>query len=342
MSAPPVSRAKLRQEALDFIWGQYRLWDNTSVRLRASLTFWRRLVLALGVVGALAATLSTQPFVGRLADPGATWAGYVPGGLGVLSAILLGLAAFFSQKVLSPKDEEQWVRVRAAAEALKREAYLLAAGAPPYDADISLATAKDINKSLEDVESVPPDEIEGGEEPPACPMTVETYISSRLEDQMNWYRRWAGDHKATLRLIGGFTFGLGALAVVLGAVSSSLTAPWVAVITTIIATLAAYLYAGRFQYMVISYLATARRLEALRADWKISGKSDADTDARNQLILECEGILSAENKAWMTELNRRDETAASTVAGHLSQGANGGIGADVAAGKGTGAGVEVK
>ncbi|HEV3468612.1 MAG TPA: DUF4231 domain-containing protein [Pyrinomonadaceae bacterium] len=330
MSAAPPHQSSPRREALDYLWNQYRLWDNTSVKLRGGLSFWRRLTLVLAVLGALAATLSTQPFVTGLAGgeqpPAgeAGWLSYTPWALGILSAVFLALTAFFTQKVLNPEQEAQWVRARAAAEAFKREAYLLAAHAPPYDAGLPLDTAKEINKSLGDLESLPPEEAKPAEPPPECPLTVDGYIASRLDEQVRWYRRRARDHRGTVNLVGGLTLGLGALAVVLGAVSSDLTAPWVAVITTVMATLAAYLYAGRFQYMVVSYLATARRLEALRADWKTSGKTDADATERNQFILECEGILGAENKAWMTELNRRDTTAPSTVVGHPAVRGSGG------------------
>jgi hypothetical protein len=331
MSAPPVNPSDdARQGTLDFIWEQYRIWDNTSVLLRKHLTFWRRLVLILGIAGALAATLSTQPFTTQLNAEGqpaagkAAWLGYIPWGLGILSAVLLGFAAFCSQKVLNPKDEEQWVGARAAAEAFKREAFLLVAQAPPYDVAVSTAPAEAINNSLDRLEPLPLDRTRAGEAPPASPMKVNDYITARLEEQLNWYERRAGDHRGTLRLLSSATLGFGALAVILGAVSSNMTAPWVAVITTIIATLTAYLYAWRYQYMVVSYLATARKLSALRARWRASGKTNADTADRNQFILECEGILSAENKAWMTELNRRDATGSAPVASQPAQVTSGG------------------
>lgn len=339
MSAPlanPCDDARLG--ALDYIWEQYGIWNNTAVRLRGSLTFWRRLVLILGIVGAIAATLSTHPFITELVAGKAAWLSYVPRGLGILSAILLGLAAFFSQRVLSPKDEEQWVSARAAAEAFKREAFLLVAKAPPYDVDASTAPAEAISNSLGAMERFPPNSARGGEAPPVCPLTVDDYLKLRLKDQEDWYARRAGDHRKVLQRIRAFTFALGAVAVILSAISSDTTAPWVAVITTLTATLTAYLYAWRYQYMVVSYLATASKLSALRARWRTSRKTEADTAERNQLILECEGILSAENKAWMTELNRRDETGAAQVAGKPTDLTGGTPAADVVEGAATGGG----
>ncbi|HJQ31762.1 MAG TPA: DUF4231 domain-containing protein [Pyrinomonadaceae bacterium] len=303
MSASPASPSDPRKGVLDYIWSQYLVWDYTAVKRRASLTLWRWLVLLLGVLGALAATLSTQVAADNRNK------------LGILSAVFLGLAAFVSQKVISTKDEEQWVNSRAAAEAFKREAFLLATGAPPYDAAVSLEPAKAIIAGLGDLVPLsPPEGQRQTEAPPACPMNVDGYITSRVNDQARWYGRRGGEHGRTLKIIGAVIFILGALAVVLGYMGDN-KAPWIAVITTVTATLTAFLFAWRYQYMVVSYNATKRRLEARLAEWVASLKTDADTAERNQFILECEGILSAENKAWITELNRKDSTASTPVSG---------------------------
>jgi hypothetical protein len=340
MSTSPTNRTNPKA-ALDYIWEQFRTWDNTSVQLRAKLAFWRRLVLALGIAGALAATLSTYPLVTEWANAAgaAGLQSVLPKYLGGLSALLLGLVAILSPRMVSPKQEGQWVHARGAAEAFKREAFLLAASAPPYDAGPSFEPAEAITRGLEeekDLVPVPPDPPKQDDEaPPAYPLPVDDYITSRLVHQMNWYNRRAGDHQKTLKTIGGITFGLGLLAGILGVLSANWTAPLVAVITTVIATLTTYLYAWRYQYIVTSYLATARRLSALRARWLASGKTDADTADRNQLILECEGILGAENKAWVTELNRRDESASAAVANRPAQLPNGGRTAQAPAGGAT-------
>lgn len=337
MSTSPANRTN-PQAALDYIWEQYRTWDNTAAQLRAKLAFWRRLVLALGIAGALAATLSTYTPVtdwARAAGAGSLQSG-LPRYLGALSAILLGLVAVLSQKVVSQKQEEQWVRARGAAEAFRREAFLLAASAPPYDAGPSTAPAEAINLGLEedkDLLPAPPGPAgQGDAVPPSYPLSVDGYLTSRLVQQMDWYNGRAGEHQKKLKAIGAVTFGLGLLAGLLGVLSADWTAPLVAVITTVIATLTTFLYAWRYQYMVASYLATARRLRALRARWLTSGKTDADTADRNQLILECEGILGAENNAWVTELNRQDATASAAVANRPAQLPNGGAPAQAPAG----------
>ena len=77
-----------------------------------------------------------------------------------------------------------------------------------------------------------------------------------------------------------------------------------AVISTITASIAAYAYANRYQYLIISYQATAKRLELLLTRWQASGKTDSDTEARNQFILDCEEAISIENSAWMAEMTK--------------------------------------
>jgi hypothetical protein len=91
---------------------------------------------------------------------------------------------------------------------------------------------------------------------------------------------------------------LGVIAIAFGALGSTgRTAGWVAVISTITASIAAYAYANRYQYLVISYQATAKRLELLLTRWQTSEKTDSGTEARNRFILDCEEAISIENSA---------------------------------------------
>ena len=70
-------------------------------------------------------------------------------------------------------------------------------------------------------------------------------------------------------------------------------------------SLAAHLYANRLQYLVGSYLAAARNLDALRVGWQTFGSAD-DAGERHRFILDCEAVLSSENQSWITEWARKD------------------------------------
>lgn len=296
MSAPTNSW----KSALEHVWGQYRVWSATSRAYKARLSRWRRIVLTLGIAGGVAGVLSSQQWI--------PWGGIwppLPKALGAAGAVLLGLAAYFSKEILSPEDEGRWIRARAASEAFKREAYLLLARVPPYDGPVvTLDRANEITSAVEGVrcERLSP-ELKR-ESMPAAPLSVGDYIRVRVGEQVEkFYEPAAEKNWAVARKVKAVTVALGALSVVLGALGFL----WVgvpafaAVVTTLSASLAAYLYAGRYQYLAVSYLATAQKLEGLRAAWEVSGKTDADAAERNRFILDCEAVFSAESGAWMAE-----------------------------------------
>ena len=300
MSAPTDPR----QSALEYIWGQYRVWAATSRAYKEKLSRWRRLVLALGLAGAVVGVLGGQQWVpwDRLWPP-------LPKALGVASGLLLALAAYFSKEILDLDGEARWIRTRAAAEAFKREAYLLLARVPPYDGAISLAHLGDATgvKAVDDLEYERLTPEQKRERMPSGPLTVDDYIRVRVEDQVNnFYEPSAEENRAVARKIRAVTRALGVLAIILGGLGFLRPGipAFAAVVTTVSTALAAYLYAGRYQYLAVSYMATARKLEGLRAAWQVSGKADADAAERNQFILDCETVFAAENGGWMAEWSK--------------------------------------
>ena len=315
MSASPNWKAPL-----EFIWGQYRVWSATSRAYQSQLSSWRRRVLYFGIAGAIAGTLSGQ--VGLVVSSPDTkkWLTVL---LAFVSAVLLALATYFTTKILTPASEGGWLRARAAAESFKREAYLLLAQAPPYDGPITPASLAQfqriITEDVQDLEEEPISEDEKKKGIPTALLTADDYVRDRVREQMDWYRRRAAEHKASASRIKGLSLVLGAVAVVLGLsgphlgslLSDEQAAKWVgvpaafiAVFTTITTSLASYLYAGRYQYLVVSYLTTARKLEERVVEWELSGKSD---DERKRFVQDCEGLFAAENSGWMAELSKRKQ-----------------------------------
>lgn len=335
MSAP---QSDPRKSALEYLWGQYKVWDETSEAHRKSQARSRPLMLLLGIAGGVLGALSTPgalPFVPAFEH----WA-KPPAAFGIVGGILLGLAAFFTRELLSPERERRWVRARSVAEAFKREAFLVAAQAPPHDGPVgpgSLDRAQDILATMGDMQEEGLAEGKRLEGMPPCPLFVDGYVEQRLDDQIDYYRGKAGKHARVVRRITVITLVLGAVAVVLGYLVSTEgvnAGVWLSVITAVTTSLTAYLYSRRLQYLVISYLAAARNLEALRARWGTSGKTDSDTAERNQFILDCENLLSAESTSWMSEWFKKDAHAA----GAGTQGGPGGGGATGGGGGGTGGG----
>jgi hypothetical protein len=295
MSTP----TKAWKAALGDIWGQYRVWAATSRALKAQLSSWRRFALTLSIAGAVVGTLSSQAAI----PWGGLWAP-LPKVLGILSAALLGLAAYFGKEVLSPDHEARWIRARAAAEGFKREAYLLLAQAPPYDGDItpaSLRRARDVAEAVKDLTPEPLSEEKKRERMPDAPLSVDDYIRVRVKEQVNdFYLPRAEENRRMAKKIKDWSLWLGALAVALGFLGTLWVGvpAFIAVVTTVTATLGAQLYAGRYEYLALSYLATARRLEELLTNWEMSGQTEAE---RGQLVVDCERAFAVENSAWMAE-----------------------------------------
>jgi hypothetical protein len=263
-------------------------------------------VLLLGVSAAV---------LGAFSDPSAlpwpegwpTW-GVPRSAFGVAGGALLGVAAFLTRELLGPEREGQWLRARAAAEAFKREGYLLAACAPPYDGPVTralLERARGILAGVGDLEEEAVAEEKRLEGMPPCPLSAEGYVAGRLDDQIKFYRRRAGEHRVVVGRVRNLTVVLGVAAFGLGALGGGAAGIWLIVITTATASLASYLYANRLQYLIGSYTAAARNLDALRAGWQTFG-AEGDDAERGRFILDCEAVLSAESHSWIAERARKE------------------------------------
>jgi SMODS and SLOG-associating 2TM effector domain 1 len=295
--------------ALKYIWSQYRTWALTSRKYKNEVSRWRDIVLALSIGGAILGTLSQQLTVWNLGGPSSWWSRSV----GFISGAALGLAAYFAKEIFSPDPEGKAVRARAAAEAFKSDAYLLAAGVPPYD---TAATTEELFAKTEQVKkgvaSLAPVTItveEKIDRMPSIPMSIDDYIKQRVDDQIGYYSRAAAANSKKVAVGRRLSFILGAVAVVLGLVSATYAsvAGWVAVIGTITAAIAARQYSGRYQFLIVSYHAVAEKLEWLKTRWEIERKTQGGTAPHHKFILACEEAISTENSAWMAEWTKKDK-----------------------------------
>jgi hypothetical protein len=213
---------------------------------------------------------------------------------------------------LSPGPEAKAVRARAAAEAFKSNAYLMATGAPPYasatDPDELLAKSREIRAGVEDLAPLAITSAEELEGMPAVPMSVDDYIRQRVVQQADEFYlpkvRINAKKLATGRRL---SLILGALAVVLGlwSAKSASVAGWVAVIGAITAAIAARQYAERYQFLSVSYQATADRLKWLKTKWELDTRAQSSVDTQHAFIRACEDAISTENSAWMAEWTKK-------------------------------------
>jgi SMODS and SLOG-associating 2TM effector domain 1 len=308
VATPTLLDTESLNSALKYIWGQYRTWDSTAVALKSKMWRWRYIVLVLSIVGASLGTLSQQVSGWRVAEI-PTW---LSGTLGVLSGVALGAASYLTKEVLSSGPETNAVRTRAAAEAFKREAYLLATGAPPYatatNADQLLEKAQQIRAGVNNVSPLAVTSEQEQQGAPPAGMSVDDYVRQRVVQQIDEYYlpqvRLNTQKQALGRKV---SLGLGALAILLGfwSAKSASVAGWVAVIGAITAAIAAYQYAGRYQFLNLSYQATADRLDWLKTKWEIDGRRQPGDDAKHAFIIAAEDAIATENSAWMAEWTRK-------------------------------------
>ena len=292
--------------ALKTIWGQYRTWAITSRKYKNEVSRWRKIVLWLSISGAILGTLSQQLPTWGVVTAESWWSR----GIGFAGGIALGLAAFFTKEIFRPDSEGRAVRARAAAEALKSQAYLIATGAPPYDSASTDLFAKPdrVTKAVENLPSVTLQPEQKLERLISAPMTVEDYVQQRVDDQIKYYTdsAIANEKKiATGRLL-SWTFG--AAGVILGflATQRSSAAAWVAVIGTITAAIAAQQYSGRYQFLILTYQAAMEELGELKNRW-VGERKNLGVAADHKLVLAVEKVITAENSAWMVEWTKKTD-----------------------------------
>lgn len=309
MATPILADQNSWESALKNTWGQYRTWALSSRVYKNDVTRWRNFVLILSIVGAIMGTVSQQANLWNLLKT-PQW---LPTGFGLFSGFALGLAAYYSKEALSPDPEAKAVRARSAAEAFKSEAYLLAANAPPYDTATTTAElAARTDRVKEAVANLAHETITSAQESEGMPterLSVEDYIKRRVDEQIDrFYIPRARENAKKLAIGKYLSLTLGAIAVVLGLLSAKYVwiAGWMAVIGTITAAIAARQYAGRYQFLVISYQATIERLRWLKTEWAIASKTDP-VAAGNKLVVACEETISSENTAWMAEFTKKPD-----------------------------------
>src|SRR5262249_18474641 len=76
-----------------------------------------------------------------------------------------------------------------------------------------------------------------------------------------------------------------------------------AVLHTISGSILAHIEASRYQYLVTSYLATARRLEDEDANFD---SESGDAKSWSEFVNRCEDIIATENNSWVAKWAKSD------------------------------------
>ncbi|WP_165944463.1 DUF4231 domain-containing protein [Micromonospora sp. KC213] len=285
------------RSAVAAVWREHRRWSFAAGSAKRSITFWRTAALAAAVCGAVLTTAAVQVGLGG-----------VPGrALATAGAVALALVPVVRVARLGPERIEAWTRVRAASEALKAQVYLFLTGAQPYDgpdrASRLRARATAVADDVTDLAGMTLDAPDlAAPVPPVG--DVDGYLAHRLRPQIDgYYRAGAARQQRRLARFRSAEFAIAAAGAVLGALAATTGAAgvgvWVSAVTVVGASVTAHISAARHEHLVVSYLATARRLAALLEEWEAT--ADRSPAAVAAFVCACEEAISRENESWLAE-----------------------------------------
>lgn len=283
-------------------------WSRTATKLKQTLDRTRWVTLTLSAVAALLAAVASQVPAGH--DP---WRLR----LAVASAVLLGVVSYLSSRLLGSMQVATWTRIRAASEALKGTIYKYAASAAPFD-EPAESTARfneereKIAQGIDDLLSLLEPNQGAGSAPTARFSSPSHYIDNRVRKQIAWYEKKAADYAPVARRLRSIEFALSLLAAVVTAAVGlagknlfGLGFDFVAltsVLTTIGGAILAHIEASRYDFLITTYRAAARRLDNELSD--ATSSFVMPSPEWSSFVDRCETVLATENGAWQAKFGR--------------------------------------
>jgi hypothetical protein len=290
-------------------WRRHLQWSDLANQLKSSITKARTWALWLGVVGAVLQTVA--------AVSPTSW---VAKGAALGGAIVLALVPIIAGALLGAESVRKWLRARSVSEGLKSNVFRYLAQGLPFDGsdrDTRFdAACKDAEKWVDEL-AVELAEVPLRDAPVPAVQDENGYVSLRVTEQIsNYYRPKARQNASRARFFRRAEFVIALMAAVLGAVATALQwsdsdkktiGAWVAVFTTIGATMAAHAAASRYDLQARVFYATARELEDLLQGWK---RRAIGVATWAEFVARCEDTISAENRGWMAKLDPAEKGAA--------------------------------
>ncbi|MFI6369285.1 DUF4231 domain-containing protein [Nocardia sp. NPDC050630] len=282
-------------ELVNALWEKRIRWSHAATRMKLRIDRLRLTVLYLSSWGAIAAALTAT----------------VPSQSGLLSRIVaatgaaaLAGATYVGAQFLTSEAVRQWTRARAVSEGMRQQIFRFRA---------IPGTVARLCAEIEELEQAAADLLCFLEEAPSVgpapgPLTPEQYVSKRVEGQIaNYYRPSARQYRARAQFLRRVAIALGLTATIAASVNTAVSAdaatriaPWIAVSTTLSGALVAYLASKRYDFLVVSYLATANRLQRLLDKWRTAG-SPTDPPQWAEFVDDCENAIAVENESWLAK-----------------------------------------
>jgi hypothetical protein len=276
----------------------------TADSLKKTFERMRGAALALSILGALLAALASQND------------GDVRRSLALASTVTFAIMSFITARFLSAGRAQLWTRVRAASEALKREAYKCAARAAPYDNAatsglVLLQQADEIEKAVDDLSA---QFVQAGRgRTPVAAITPDEYVAKRIDGQIAYFEKAARTAQTKAGRLRALELTLAFTTTVIAAVVGFIDkepiagldfdfAALIAVLTTISGTILAYIEASRYDFLATTFRATERRLRGHKVAHP-AGVTVPSPDW-SAYVERSEMILQEENTSWVAKFGK--------------------------------------
>lgn len=281
------------------------VWSATADDLKRNLTRTRWITLCLSVLGALLAAIASQ-----ITSEAPRF--YIAIG----GALLLAVVSFLTGRLMGSEQISAWVRARAASEALKREAFKFAARAAPYDEGEN--RVQRLNEERERIERDVDDILDravasGPGRTPTTDVTPDEYLRTRVRHQAeHFYEPKAEAYRRAAARLRRVEFALSlaatvviAIVAVAGRDPTGLHFDFIAltaVLTTVAGAILTHIEASRYEFLVTSYRAAARRLRNELAS--LVQILAAPSPQWSAFVARCETIISEENNNWIAKWSK--------------------------------------
>ncbi len=313
-------RRELREDSiLKLAWQRYATYDanaSRQQRIFQRLQFWTLLLSFLSTLVALLATQlrSIAPLPAPGAMKGFLYVMYV---MGVLLAAAITVLVAASTRF---KAGTRWIRLRAHAEALKREIYRYRCRMGPEVAPrtgrssrerLLASRMKSISRQLMQTEAnlsavrayrgrlPPPSDAARGDDGFSA-LTPSGYIRYRLDSQLDFYRRKIDALDRRSSQLQWTLLLAGALGTVLVAVGWGL---WVPLTTTLVMVLTSWLGSQQTGNRLMKYQQAATDLDNLKAWWSALPPEDLEKPRYFEALIEdTELVLQAELTGWVQDM----------------------------------------
>ncbi len=293
-------------EMVASIWARRLAWSAAADKLKARVHRPRAAALLLGIFGAILETASATLLAGAARTVSAS-----------AGAALLALGTFVTIRFVSVGAVRAWTRARSVSEAIKAAIWSFRAKAAPYD---GADAAQRLQEEVAEIEGASSDlahhkeAVQTRKSSPPPALGPDQYVEFRLVKQRDgYYRPESAKLRRRLTLLRAVEFWLGIIATAMSAVAAVVAhgAPaaepaqtplgaWVAVLTTVGAAVAAHIAANRYEFLVMSYSATALRLDHLIEAWK-AARAPTDPARWSEFVRACEDAISVENESWLAK-----------------------------------------